>query len=148
MTSNSATMTFAVDQFLSTFEANANSADSTAAAAQFAETFIAAGPDGAMAVSAGDFPKALDMRKRIFGNAGSKSSKLISREQIRIGDRYVLIDTRWQMNFAPEGKPSASIEAGSAFLIDIGGAEPRILLYAAHQDIFKHMTDLGLLSDS
>jgi len=137
--------TLAIGQFLSTFEANANSGDMAASAAQFADNFIAAGPDGAKTVHASDFPKALEMRKKFFDKAGCKSSKLISQKQTGIGDRYVLVDTRWQMDFEPEGKPAASIETGSAILLDIGGAEPKILLYAAHQDIFKRMRELDLL---
>ena len=137
-----------LDQFLSTYEWNTVNADPTVVVTQFADTFIAAGPSGTMVVPATAFAEKLPARKQLFRKAGLQSSRLVSRKDSRIGERYVLVDTEWRMDFAPEGKPALTIPVGSSLLIDMGGPEPKILAYLPHQDIFQLMRDSGLLPAS
>jgi hypothetical protein len=131
----------ALDRFLATFEHNANQGAPGAVAAQFAGTFIAAGPAGPMAVRASDFQQALVLRKLAFEKAGCKSSKLISKKETLLGDRFAVLDTYWRFEFAPENGPAWNIETRSSFFLDMGGDKrvdaPKILVYAAHQDILK-----------
>jgi hypothetical protein len=133
---------------MSTFERNTANDDAAIVAAQFADTFLAAGPGGAIMVPAVAFAQKLPDRKRIFDAAGLQSSKLVSSRDTRLGDRYVLVDTKWQMDFVPDGKPATCLTVGSSFLIDMGGPEPKILAYVTHQDIFEKMKERGLLSSS
>ena len=135
----------ALDQFISTYERNTSSDDPSQAAAQFAENFLAAGPQGPVIVPAAVFAQKLPARKQLFDEAGLKSARLASRRDLRLGERYVLVDTRWRMNFAPERNPGISLDVGSSFLVDMGGSEPRILVYVAHQDVFQMMKDRKLL---
>ncbi len=135
----------ALDQFLSTYERNTSSDDPTQVAAQFADDFLAAGPQGPVIVPAAVFAQKLPARKRLFDEAGLESARLTSRRDLRLGERYVLVETKWRMNFASEGKPGTSMDVGSSFLVDMGGSEPRILVYVAHQDVFQMMKDRKLL---
>jgi hypothetical protein len=135
----------ALDQFLLTYERNAANVHPEAVAAQFADSFIAAGPEGSAIISGKLFAQKLPQRKELFQRAGHRSSRLVSRRDIPIGDRYVVVDTRWEMDFAPDGQPGTSLNVGSVFLIDMGGPEPKILAYLTHQDIFRLMQERGLL---
>jgi len=134
-----------LDHFLSTYEQNTVNPDPDVVVTQFADTFIAGGPSGAMVVPAALFAERLPARKRRFQEAGLQSTELRARRDRRIGDRYVLVETEWTMNFVPEGKPATSLTVTSSFLIDMGGSEPRILAYLAHQDIFQMMQERMLL---
>lgn len=134
----------ALDQFLLTYERNAASDDPEAVAAQFADSFIAGGPEGSAMIPGKLFAQKLPQRKEMFRQAGHRVSRLMERRDLPIGDRYVVVDTRWEMEFAPEGRPEEHLNVGSAFLIDMGGPEPKILAYIAHQDIFRLMQERGL----
>ncbi len=138
----------ALDQFLLTYERNAANGDPKAVAAQFADSFIAGGPEGSAIIPSKLFVQKLPQRKEIFRQAGHRVSRLVERRDVQIGDRYVMVDTRWEMEFAPEGKPGENLNVGSAFLIDMGGPEPKILAYLAHQDIFRLIQERGLLRET
>jgi hypothetical protein len=135
----------ALDQFMTTYERNTASDDPADVVAQFADTFLAAGPDGSVLVSTTAFAQKLPMRKQHFENAGLRSTQLIARRDTLIGERYVLVDTQWQMDFAPAGKPAVTLTPQSSFLIDMGTPEPKILAYLSHQDIFKLIVDSDLV---
>ena len=131
----------ALDRFISTFERNANHCAPSTVVAQFADTFIAAGPSGSMAVRASDFASALAMRKQLFAKAGCKSSKLVSKKETLLGDRFAVLDTCWRFEFAPENGSAWDVETRSSFFLDLGDDlrvdDPKILVYAACQDILK-----------
>jgi hypothetical protein len=127
----------ALDQFISSYERNTSNSDPSAVVAQFADPFLAAGPDGSVVVPTAAFAQKLPGRKQYLVAAGLRSSRLIARRDTAVSERYVLVDTEWQMDFVPADKPAASITVGSSFLIDMGGTEPKILAYLTHQDIFR-----------
>jgi hypothetical protein len=135
----------ALDQFFSTYERDSLSDDPAKAAAYFADHFLAAGPQGPMMVPAAAFAQRLPARKQLFNDAGLTSTELTSRRDLRLGDRYVLVETEWTMNFLPENQPSTNLAVSSSFLIDMGSSEPRIVAYIPHQDIFQIMKERRLL---
>jgi hypothetical protein len=136
----------ALDDFMATYERNAVDSTPSAVLLQFAENFLAAGPAGPVLVPAAAFAQHLPARKQSFDKAGLQSSKLTSRRDLRLGDRYVLVDTDWQMDFAPADMPHATLTAKSSFLVDMGQAKPKILAYISHQDIFQLMQERGLIA--
>ncbi|AXC11448.1 hypothetical protein ACPOL_2124 [Acidisarcina polymorpha] len=134
----------ALDSFLSTFERNTTSSDPAVVIAQFAETFLAAGPAGSTLVPAATFAQMLPSRRQYFEKAGLRASQLIARHDMQIGERYVLVDTQWKMDFAPTDKPEITLTVGSAFLIDMGSSDPKILAYLTHQDIYQLIQEHNL----
>ncbi len=134
-----------LDQFFAIYERNSLSDDPGTAAAQYAEAFLAAVPQGPQIVPAALFAEKLPMRKRLFDEAGLVSTELTSRRDLRLGERYVLVGTEWRMNFVPENREATSFEVASSFLIDMGGSEPKIVAYIAHQDVFQIMKERKLL---
>jgi hypothetical protein len=126
-----------LDRFISSYERNTTNNDLTAVVNQFADPFLAAGPDGSIIVPAAGFAQKLPSRKQYLEEAGLCSSKLIARRDTAVSDRYVLVSTEWQMDFVPADKPAATLTVSSSFLIDLGGGEPKILVYLTHQDLFQ-----------
>jgi hypothetical protein len=109
--------------------------------------FLAAGPDGSMLVRARDFRLALRKRKEIFTTAGCKRTTLLWSRATALDKRYSLIDTAWQMDFAPGGGAATEIRVSSTFLVDMKGEEPKILVYLAHQDVLRILEDRELLKN-
>jgi hypothetical protein len=139
-----------IARFLETFQ-HASSTPG-ASAALFADTFLAAGPDGAKAVPAAAFGPVLEKRKQMFEQAGSRSTELISLEEIPLDARYAFARTRWRMTFvrdreAETGNPSngQSLTVDSTFLIDLEAQ--RILVYLAHQDILAILRQRGIFAE-
>jgi hypothetical protein len=124
-----------VEAFLRRFELNNNESDFSAAVSQFADTFMAAGPQGAQCVRAGDFALALPKRKQLFESFGCHSMQLVSVDAHSLGDRYSIAHTQWKMNFANNDLPTEGMFVNSTFIVDTSEADFRIVLYLAHQDV-------------
>ena len=124
-----------VEAFLRRFELNNNESDFSAAVSQFADTFMAAGPQGAQCVRAGDFALALPKRKQLFESFGCHSMQLVSVDAHSLGDRYSIAHTQWKMNFANNELSTEGMFVKSTFIVDITEADFRIVLYLAHQDV-------------
>jgi hypothetical protein len=131
-----------LDEFFQTFATSSNSTDPTIALPHFADNFLVAGPDGALTVSAREFAHALPKRKQLFDKAGCRSSTLLSKQENWLDARYLFVKTQWRFEFADPSAPE--LEGCSTFLIDAGGSAPKILVYMAHQDIFKLLQARGL----
>lgn len=132
-----------IARFFDSFAQQSNG-DNIEAPAQFADTFLAAGPQGAKCVSSTDFALAIPKRKQIFASLGCQSTKLVSLEETQLDDRYVLAKTRWQMIFSRPNSEPEKVLADSTFIVDTASAEPKIILYLAHQDIFEVLRDRGI----
>ncbi|HEV2134390.1 MAG TPA: hypothetical protein VGR47_09005 [Terracidiphilus sp.] len=116
-----------------------NSADGCIAEliTQFCEQFLYAGPAGSQWVGAGDFALALPKRKQIFEQAGHRSTELAGAQELWLGERYVLVRTRWRFAFELDTKAPYTLETESDFVVDAGAEPFRILVYLAHQDIVE-----------
>jgi hypothetical protein len=134
-----------LDQFMAAFEQNTTAARPETAAAQFATHFVAGGPQGSAVVPVEFFVQKLPERKELFRQAGLQSRKLVGRRDTQVGDRYALVQTQWQMDFAREDRTAVTFVVGSSFLIDMGGSEPKILAYLSDQDVFQLMRERGLM---
>ena len=128
-------------RFMQTFARNSAEGNGAELVAQFADSFLYAGPAGNKWVRAGDFALALPKRKQVFEQAGHRSTELIDAQEFWLGERYVLVRTRWR--FAFELPPSApyTLDTESSFLVDAGAEPFRILVYVAHQDIVEMMRE-------
>jgi hypothetical protein len=126
-----------IARFLESFAQKSNSGDLSQQVAQFAGTFLAAGPQGARCVTADDFARALPKRKQLLDSLGLQSSTLLSQNEIPLSDRFVLVQTQWQMTFSHLNAGPRQILAGSTFIVDTESDEFKIVFYLANQDIEK-----------
>lgn len=113
-------------------------------AEQFADVFMAAGPQGSQCVKAAEFAVALPKRKELFRRLGSRATTLVALEEQALDARYVLVKTRWRMEFEREGRTREDVIVESTFLVDCGTEPLRIVLYLAHQDIMAVLRERGI----
>lgn len=137
----------AIETFFREFEQRSDRGDIPALLPQFAETFMAAGPQGAKCVRAADFAVALPKRKQFFDSLGCRSTSLVSLEQNRLDERYVVAKTRWRMTFAQEDGETREALANSTYIVDTSGDSFKILFYLAHQDHLTMLREHGILKD-
>jgi len=124
----------AVAAFFRTYDRLNAGGDIAATVALFAEVFLAAGTQGAQCVRAADFARALPKRKELFASLGCTGTKLVGLEETALDARYTLARTQWSFSLEGESRERREVVLASTFLVDVGGAEPRIVLYLSHQD--------------
>lgn len=135
-----------IESFFREYERNSASLDFSAVVSQFADPFLAAGPQGASVVTAGDFAAALPARKRLFESMGYQSTALVSLQQIPLSARYILVRTQWRLKFTGSDKCPKEIVANSAFLVDTGEATFKIALYLTNEDMMAALRSQGILA--
>ncbi len=132
--------------FLNEFARNSAACDVPRLVSQFADTFLAAGPDGARAVTGAQFAAALPKRKEMFDRWGCTSTALDSFDETPLDARYTLARTTWRLNFSSEGKAPQEILLHSTFLIDSGGESPKIVLYLSNSDVVAVLRERGIVN--
>jgi hypothetical protein len=137
-----------LQRFFLAFSELSSSGDIPAIVAQFADPFLAVGPQGAKCVRAADFAAALPGRKQFFESLGCRSTSLVSVEEIPLDTRYVLAKTRWRMVCAPQQGESQEIFGDTAYLVDAGQQDFKILLYLASHDFMQELKERGILNHS
>lgn len=124
-------------RFIHSFARNSAEGNIPELIRQFADSFLYAGPSGNHWMRAGDFALALPKRKQLFDQFGHRSTELIDVEEIWLGDRYVLVRSRWRFVFDRLGDAPGSLVNESTFLVDAGEEPFRILVYVAHRDLLE-----------
>ncbi|HVY12781.1 MAG TPA: hypothetical protein VHB73_04375 [Alphaproteobacteria bacterium] len=124
-----------ITEFLLNFSSNSGSQNFSGATTQFAPAFLAAGPNGAQAVSASDFAKALPARKQHFESLGLRAMSLTSVAETTLSARYTLARTHWRVEFAEPipGEPELVVE--SIFIVDTVANPFQIVLYLSCHDL-------------
>jgi hypothetical protein len=133
-----------VEQFFSEYERYANEGDAAGTASQFTEFFMAADPAGARAVPAKALLAAVPQRRKLTEEAGNHRTKLLSVEEKELGDRYVLVETEWLMEFGPD-KPVKGIGLRSTFIVYRSEGGLKIVFYLAHQNLMEVLMESGVL---
>lgn len=124
-------------RFIQAFARNNSESNISELVGQFADSFLFAGPTANQWVRACDFALALPRRKQIFEQLGHRSTELTDVQEQWLGERYVLVRSRWRFTFERSGQAVESLENESSFLVDAGAGPFRILVYVAHKDILE-----------
>ena len=135
----------AIERFFRTYESNVSNDNAAAAISQFADVFMAANPQGAQAVRAGDFALALPKRKQLFDTPRMPIERAGLAERTAPGRRYVMAATQWKMTFVRTEAEPEEVVVDSTYIVDTGGNSPKIVLYLANHDIMQILKDRGLL---
>lgn len=137
--------THAVEVFFREFETYSNAGDAGLSVSQFADPFLSADPAGARMVPAAALAMAIPKRKQLFDSIGSRSTTLVSLEQTRLDDHYVLAKTVWRMHFEPAGRAPVDVTVPSTYVVRTSDAALKIVFYLNHADIMAVLRDRGLL---
>ncbi len=137
--------TSAVEAFFHEFEAHSNSGDVTRAVSQFADPFLSADPSGSRVVPTAALAMAIPKRKQLFESLGRRSTTLVSLEQTRLDEHYVLAKTVWRMRFEPAGRAPVDVTVPSTYVVRTSDAVLTIVFYLNHADIMAVLRDRGLM---
>ncbi|WP_433967461.1 hypothetical protein [Tunturiibacter gelidiferens] len=134
-----------VKDFLKRFEINANGRSVDEIVEQFADVFMSADPSGARAVPSSKLLMAIPQRKKLFESVGGGATALVSVEQMRLDDRYVLLKTEWLMKFDRESGPGDDLTLRSTFVLYRSDDGLKIVFYLNHEDLVSVLRERGSL---
>jgi hypothetical protein len=132
----------AIRVFFDTYEAVSRGDDLSALRRLFAPSFVAGGPSGAVVVTVDMMIAAAGARRERTAHLGHDGGRLRSLHPTWLGPSYCLVETTWELTFAPAGRDPVTLEALSDFVLHVGAGGPEIVTYLARQDIDEELTRL------
>ena len=111
----------------------------------YAETFLFGTSQGAQAVKKDDFLKVLPKRSGFFSAIGLKSTELVSLEETKLDDDYMMVRARWRMRYEKAGKEPIADESAATYVLFTRGHSLQIVMQIDHQDLMKRVQELGLM---
>ena len=129
-----------IEIFFRNFEKYSNLNDADGLASMFADSFLNADHSGTRVVQARDLRMFIPKRKQVFESIGYKSTKLVSVNQTKLDDRYILVRAEWRFEFDRD-----DVTVPSTYIVENSGGSLKIVFYLAHQNIMAVLKDRGLL---
>ena len=111
----------------------------------FADTFISAGPRGVIAQSKAEFLKLAHQATAFYKSLDQTSARILSADETPISNEYSMVKVHFGVTFRKT--KDRLIEFDVTYFVHKIGAEPRIIMFIAHQDEQKAMQELGLISE-
>jgi len=136
-----------VQKFFEDFERSSNTFESDLLSLQFSDPFMAADPDGGIqVVKMDDFIAGIAKRRAFFQSLGLQFTKMVSLDETRLNEHYVMANVHWQMHFEQDPGKQVDAHNSSVYILFVKDDSPRIVFYLTHENIMKVMQKLGLLS--
>ena len=136
-------MTEATQKIFKEYEQAFNALDVENQAPLFAEHFISAGPRGSIAQSRDEFAKMARQAVEYYKSVGQTSAKILSMDETAISKEYSMVKVHWGATFKKTG--DQLVEFDVSYFIQNPDANPKIIMFIAHQDEEKAMKELGLM---
>src|SRR6185369_8108227 len=128
-----------VKMFFEEYEKGGNTLDLDLVDSQYADNFMFADPNGTRVVEKQKFLAMLPQRKGFFKTLGHESTKVISIEETKLDDQYMMVEADFLMQFQMSTGESVEAKLGSTFILHIQNEIPRIVFQIEHQDLQKAM---------
>ena len=136
-----------VKKFFEDFEQASNTFEGDLLASQFSDPFMAANPDGNIqVVKKDDFIAGIAKRQTFFQSKGFQFVKILSLEETRLYDHYVMVKVYVQMRFEKNPGQPIDWQDYSTYILFVKDNSARIVFYLTHEDLLKAMQKLGLLN--
>ena len=132
-------------EFFEGFESNGNALDMDLIASQYGDTFMFADPNGTRVIEKQKFLAALPSRQAFFKTLGHTSTRILSLDETRLDDQYVMVRAHLLMHFEPAAAQPLDAKLDSTFIFFIKEDAPRIVMHLEHEDLQQAMQARGLL---
>ena len=135
-----------VKTFFEDFERGSNTFESDLLAFQLSDPFMAADPDGGIqVVKKDDFLAGIAKRQAFFQSIGFQFVKIVSLDETRLDDHYVMAKVLWHMRFEKNPGQPVDVTEYSTYILFIKDDSPKIVFFLTHENLLKIMQERGLL---
>ena len=112
---------------------------------QFADQFIFADPNGTRVVEKQKFLAFLPQRQEFFKSIGHRSTKVLSLDETRLDDQYMMVKAHFLMRFQKLSGEMVEAKIDSTYFLFMKGETPKIVMQMEHEDLKEAMKARGLL---
>jgi hypothetical protein len=131
--------------FFEQVEQASNTLDLNLIDAQFADQFIFADPNGTRVVEKQKFLAFLPQRREFFKSLGHQSTKVLSLDETRLDDQYMMVKAHFLMTFLKPAGQSVEAKVDSTYFLFMKGDSPKIVMHMEHEDLKEAMQARDLL---
>ena len=133
-----------VREFFDRYARSRSALDIELIASQYSESFMVAGPSGArvaeQAAVLAAFPKGQEFLKAV----GHQSTKVVSLDETRLDQHYVLARVQFVWRFEKESQP-IDVEVDATFILYINHGAPTIVFQQEREDFQDALRARGVL---
>ena len=140
-----ATSSPVVREFFEQYELSRNTFDLGLIDSQYPDSFMFAGPNGVRVVEKPAVLAGLSKGQELFKALGHSTTKLVSLNETRLDEHYVMVRAQFVWRFEKAGAP-IDVDVDSSFILHIKDGAPRIVFQHEHEDFQQALRTRGVVT--
>lgn len=139
------TTTPAVQEFFDQYAQSRSALDIDLIASQYTDSIMFAGPDGTYVAEKPAILAAFPKGQEFLKAHGHKSTKVLSFDETRLDDRYLLVRARFVWRFEKSSAQPIDVEVASTFILYISDGAPKIVFQHEPEEFQQALRASGVL---
>jgi hypothetical protein len=137
--------TTVVQEFFDQYAHSRSTLDLDLIASQYSDSFMMAGSNGARAVEKPMLLGAFTSGQAVLKASGYKSTTVLSLDEIRLDEHYVLVRAQFAWRFEKASAPPIDVKIASTFVLYSNSGVLRIVFQHEHEDFQQALRASGVL---
>jgi hypothetical protein len=139
------TTTPAVQEFFDQYAQSRSALDIDLIASQYLDSIMFAGPNGARVAEKPAILAAFPKGQEFLKAHGHKSTKVLSLDETRLDDHYVLVRAQFVWRFEKSSAQPIDVRVDSTFILYINNGSPKIVFQHEREDFQQALRARGVL---
>lgn len=136
----------AVQEFFDQYAQSRSVLDIDLIASQYPDSIMFAGPNGARVAEKPAILAAFPKGQEFLKAHGHKSTKVLSLDEIRLDDHYVLVRAQFGWRFEKSSAQPIDVRVDSTFILYVNQGAPKIVFQHEHDDFQQTLRASGVLA--
>jgi hypothetical protein len=137
--------TRAVQEFFDLYAQSRSALDINLIASQYPDAIMFAGPNGARVAEKSAILAAFPKGQEFLKAHGHKSTKVLSLDETRLDDHYVLVRAQFIWRFEKSAAQPIDVKIDSTFILYITDGRPKIVFQHEREDFQQALRASGVL---
>lgn len=134
-----------VEGFFDQYARSRSALDLTLIASQYADPFMVAGPNGARVMEKSAVLAAFPKGQEFLKAHGHESTRVVSLDETRLDEHYVLARVRFLWRFAQSSAPPIDVPVDSTFILHLDHGALRIVFQQEREEFQQALRAHGVL---
>ena len=134
-----------VREFFDRYARSRSAQDIEVIASQYPDSFMVAGPKGARVAEKAAVLAAFPTAQEFLRAAGHQSTKVVSLEETRLDEHYVLARVQFVWRFEKAPPTPIDVEVDSTFILYVDHGAPTIVFQQEREDFAEALRARGVL---
>jgi hypothetical protein len=134
-----------VKTFFEKYEEAINTPDKELIEPLYANSFMFGGQQGVQSIRKEDFLKVLPKQEEFFITIGLKSTKLVSVEETKIDNNFILVKANWIQHYEKNKNNLIDNKISATYVLFLCNNSLQIVMQIDHQDLMERVRELGLM---